>query len=165
MSSKFSLVSWVETLMLNGLVVLGTAEIYFGVSILLFLVNIYVWSRIFSSKRHQKLRCFHQAEELLRCLIILEALVVYTKTEAWTTSTVNNYSWIIIVSTFILIILAAVHSTQQFFESEPQPQPTENAVSAHPPTESAETSQNPSKRGESRKESFAFSMSGKEEGE
>jgi hypothetical protein len=106
----------------------------------------------------------------VRCLILLEVLVVYTKTKVWEPTTLYDFSWIIIITTFFLIILAAVHSTKQFFNSEPQQQQTEEAftIQHHPDSGSVASSKSSGKneKGSSRNEgSFVFSGSLKEQSE
>jgi hypothetical protein len=117
-STKYCFIIVFETLIINGFAVLGTAQIYIGTSILLFLINVYLWNRIFKSKRASYERRFLQINEVLRGIILLEVLIGYTKIKKWDASTYYVFSWTLIVTAILLIILVAVQSTKQFFDSE-----------------------------------------------
>ena len=102
----------------NGVAVLSTAEIYIGITMLMLIINIYVWNRMFSSKKANQLKHFYQINDLIRIVLLLEAFVGYTNKKNWTSETYYYYSWVFIVTLIILIVFAAIQNTKQFFERE-----------------------------------------------
>lgn len=98
--------------------IISTAEIYIGIMILILTINIYVWNRIFSSKRSNQLKHFYQINDLLKIILLLEALVGYTSKKNWSSDTYYYYSWIFIVTLIVLIVFGAIHNTKQFFDGE-----------------------------------------------
>lgn len=98
--------------------IISTAEIYIGIMILILTINIYVWNRIFSSKRSNQLKHFYQINDLLRIILLLEALVGYTNKKNWSSDTYYYYSWIFIVTLIVLIVFGAIHNTKMFFDGE-----------------------------------------------
>jgi magnesium-transporting ATPase (P-type) len=100
----------------NGMAILSTTEIYIGIMMLMLAINIYVWNRIFSSKRSNQLKHFYQINDALRIVLLLEALIGYTSTKKWDSDTYYYYSWVFIVTLIVLIVFGAIQNTKQFFD-------------------------------------------------
>ena len=47
-------------------------------------------------------------------------MIAYSKSKEWSPDTLYHYSWLPIVTIILLIVLIAVQSTKQFFDSEPK---------------------------------------------
>jgi hypothetical protein len=88
-----------------------------GVMLLMLIINLYVWNRMFSSKKSKEYKHFFVVNDLLRIVIILEAIIGYTNKHKWTSETFYNYSWVFIFSLIILIIAASIQITKQLFET------------------------------------------------
>jgi len=85
---------------------------------IIFTINIYVWNKIFSSKRSNQLKHFYQINDTIRIILLLEALIGYTNAKKWDSETYYFYSWVFIVTMIILIVFGAVQNTKQFFDRE-----------------------------------------------
>lgn len=85
---------------------------------LIFIINIYVWNRIFSSKRSNQLKHFFQINDTFRLVLLIEALIGYTNQGKWNGTTCYYYSWIFIVTLIVMIVFAVIQSTKQFFDHE-----------------------------------------------
>ncbi len=85
---------------------------------LMLIINIYVWNKMFSSKKANQLKHFYQINDGIRILLLLEAFVGYTKKNTWDSDTYYYYSWVFIVTLIVLIVFAAIQNTKQFFERE-----------------------------------------------
>jgi high-affinity Fe2+/Pb2+ permease len=54
----------------------------------------------------------------MRIVVLLEILIGYTNTKNWNADAYYNYSWVLIATIMVLIILVAVQSTKQFIDQE-----------------------------------------------
>lgn len=114
-TTKYWFIMYIETMLQNGMAIICTSEIYLGVMLLMLIVNLYVWNRMFSSKKSKQHKQFFIFNDLLRIVIIIEAIVGYTNKHKWTGEVFYNYSWVFIMSLIILIIAAAIQITKQLF--------------------------------------------------
>jgi len=116
MSTRYCMLTILQTLVLNVLAVVATAQIYIATACLLFLVSVYIWNKVFMSKKAASLRRAYQLNEIVKCLVLLLMLIGYANRLKWSPSTFYHFSWILILTSLLLIVLFAVQATRHFFD-------------------------------------------------